>query len=295
VNDTPRRHAVLDVTWLSSTRDGLTLPDQLAVALDDLEVAAIHESDSAWRVFFPTVEARDLAARVLGEQFRGCRFSVSSTDIADEDWARRSQADLQPVRVGRLIVAPPWSAVPADAAAGATVIRVLPSMGFGTGHHATTRLCLQGLQDIDVAGQSFLDIGTGSGVLAIAACLLGARPVSAIDSDPDAIDSAAENLRLNGVDSCVHLMTSDFHRGGAIRARAVTANLTGAALAQGHLDLAACVEPGGMLIASGFMRDEAEAVLSALSRVGDLTNRYDEDGWCAATLRVFARTEARHD
>jgi ribosomal protein L11 methyltransferase len=286
LNDTPRRHAALDLEWPSSAQPGLTWPERLSVALDDLEVTAVHESDSAWRVFFPTVELRNRAAHVLGDQFQASGLDVSPVEIDDEDWARRSQADLQPVRVGRLVVAPPWAAVSPDVDAGVVVIRILPSMGFGTGHHATTRLCLRALQAIDLANQPFLDIGTGSGVLAIAACLLGARPVSAIDSDPDAVESARENLRLNGVDARVDLATRNFRGGGAARAFVVTANLTGAALIQGQLDLAARVEPGGLLIVSGFMRDEADAVLSALSRGGAVTDRYDEDGWCAATLRA---------
>ena len=295
MNEHARRHAALDLTWLPSPRDGLAVPDRLAVALDDLDAAAVQESDTAWRVFFGSARSRDRAARTLDEQFRAAGVTLSAIDVDDEDWARRSQADLQPVRVGRLIIAPPWSVVPPDSETGTTVIRILPSMGFGTGHHATTRLCLRALQDIDLANRSFLDVGTGSGVLAIAAFLLGARPVSAIDSDPDAIESARDNLRLNGVEDGIRLTAGDFRRGAHAGARTVAANLTGAALIQGGLDLAACVEPPGVLVVSGFMHDEAETVLSALARVGRLMGRYDEDGWCAATYHLSARAGARHD
>ena len=295
MNDRLLPHPALDVAWRPSACDVAVLHELLAAALDDPQTTAIHELDSSWRVFFASAAARDRAARALDRDFRPLGVVISPIEIADEDWARRSQAELGPVRIGRLVIAPPWSVLAASEVAGAVVIRILPSMGFGTGHHATTRLCLKALCELDLAHRSFLDVGTGSGVLAIAACLLGARPVSAIDSDPNATRSARDNLRLNGVDGRVRLITCDFRRGANIRARTVAANLTGAALVHGHLDLAACVEPGGMLVVSGFMHDEADDVLSTLAQVGELTNRYGEDGWCAATLRVFAQTETRHD
>ena len=295
MNDRLLPHPALDVAWRPSACDVAALHELLAAALDDPQTTAIHELDSSWRVFFTSAAARDRAARALDRDFRPLGVVVSPIEIADEDWARRSQAELGPVRIGRLIIAPPWSVLPPDAAAGATVIRILPSMGFGTGHHATTRLCLQALQETELANQSFRDIGTGSGVLAIAAFLLGARPVSAIDSDPDAIESARDNLRLNGVTEQVSLVAGDFRRVASARAQVVAANLTGAALVQGCRAIAGRVEPGGILVVSGFTSDEAEAVLSYLAQIGDLTNRYDEDGWCAATLRVFAQTETRHD
>ena len=102
--------------------------------------------------------------------------------MPDDDWAARSQQSLTAVRAGSFIVAPPWD-LPDSPPADVTVIVIEPSMGFGTGHHATTRLCLRLLSDIDVSDLDVLDLGTGSGVLSMAAALRGARRVVGIDVD----------------------------------------------------------------------------------------------------------------
>jgi ribosomal protein L11 methyltransferase len=295
VTDYARTYPALDLSWVPSDSEGLPSPERLAIALHDPDVVAIHELDTSWRVSFRSAEARDRAARILEDQFRDTTLCVSCIEIADEDWARRSQADLCAVRIGRIVVAPPWDGAPDTAAEPSVRVLVAPSMGFGTGHHATTRLCLRLLQEIDLAGRSFLDIGTGSGVLAIAAWLLGARPVTAIDTDPDAIESARENLRLNGARDSVRLVTGDFRCVGGIRARTVAANLTGAVLTAGRFRLRALAEPGGILIVSGFCRDEADGVLSALADLGHLADQREEEDWCAATIRVSFEPVRPHD
>src|SRR5689334_12848821 len=192
--------------------------------LIDFNLAAIEHS----RFFFHDVDDRDRAAAALRAHFPG--LDAHSIDVPDEDWAARSQAALRPVTVGALTIAPPWD-VPkvGEPGSGIRTIVIQPSMGFGTGHHATTRLCLGALQKVDLRGRSVIDVGTGSGVLAIAARRLGASGVLAIDDDPDAIAAAATNVKMNH-ESRIALEVADFRSAKIGQFDLVVANLTGALL-----------------------------------------------------------------
>jgi ribosomal protein L11 methyltransferase len=170
------------------------------------------------------------------------------------------------------------------------VIVIQPSMGFGTGHHETTRLCLELLQTIDVVDRDVLDVGTGSGVLALAAALLGARRVRAIDIDQDALGAARENLAINeaalSASGCeIELVTIDI-REGVPPADLVLANLTGGLLVSSEAALRAAVRPGGALLVSGFQPHEADDVLRALARDAAHIERRREDDWEAALIRI---------
>ena len=132
--------------------------------------------------------------------------------IPDEDWSQTWKAHFKPLRVGRrFLVSPTWELVPSGPER--LVIRIDPGRAFGTGHHETTRLCLEWLEDcpreldFNSAPLSLLDVGTGSGILAIGAALLGFQSVVGIDNDPEAIEVAEENIVLNGLSdksgSCV--------------------------------------------------------------------------------------------
>jgi ribosomal protein L11 methyltransferase len=198
-------------------------------------------------------------------------------DVPDDHWAERSQAALKSVRVGSLTVAPPWD-VPVDSS---TVILIQPSMGFGTGHHASTRLCLRLLQGSAVSGATVLDVGTGSGVLAIAASKLGAASVTAIDFDADAITSARECAELNGLTEAIDIRQVDLERESAVAGEPfslILANLTGGMLARMAVRLCQLAVAGGTLIVSGVTCDEEAAVVGAFEAAGaTLVTRLVED------------------
>jgi ribosomal protein L11 methyltransferase len=156
-------------------------------------------------------------------------------------------------------------------------------MGFGTGHHATTRLCLAALQTLDLHGRSAIDVGSGSGVLAIAASLLGASPVVAIDDDPDAIHSARENMNLNP-GAKVLVRRADLRSGGLAAFDVVMANLTGGLLIQAASRLHDLTTSTGRLILSGFVKTEEAAVLDSFGGYVS-EQRAEEDEWLCVTLR----------
>jgi ribosomal protein L11 methylase PrmA len=311
--------------WPALEVDVAGQADRVLVIVDDFGPTAIEEIDeideirARLRIFFATSAERDAATAALQPQFH-----VSPINIPDDDWARRSQENLTPITVGQITVVPPWHVEsPASAReyheratarlaeapkarrrrgpsheSRATspepiTIVIAPSMGFGTGHHATTRLCLAALQAIDVTGAFVLDVGTGSGVLAIAAVRLGAARAVGLDDDPDAIQSAHENLALNPTPrsgQTVTFIVGDLMTLALPPAAVVTANLTGALLvrAAGRLQLA--VRPGGVLIVGGLLAHERDEVLRALTGV-DLTliGEAEEDGWTTFTVRLMSK------
>lgn len=243
----------------------------LIAVLDDFSPVALDEIDggAAARAFFESTAARDGARAAVAAAFAGAR--VDAADIPDENWAERSQASLTRIRAGRLTIAPPWD-IPGDAT---DTIVILPSMGFGTGHHATTRLCLLALQDAQPAGKSVLDVGTGSGVLALAAATLGAARATGIDNDQDAVDNARENMALNALDADFRCEGLEAFSGGPFDL--VLANLTGAVLVRHAARLSALRAPGGRLIVSGLREEEEQDVSEAFGRAPQA--RTAEDGW----------------
>ena len=272
--------------------------DLVAAFVDDYHPTAIEEHDhgTAVRVYFVTATERDaaradLAARQLG---------VDAIDVPDEDWARRSQQNLAPITIGRVTVFPnpesrlanpesqppdPRPPNPESQIPNPCTIVIQPSMGFGTGHHATTRLCLSALQMLDLSHAFLLDIGTGSGILAIAAARLGAAGALGIDSDPDAIQSARENLMLNPDARHVEFAAADLMSAALPQADVVTANLTGAVLIAAAPVLQGALRPGGSLIVSGLLSEERASVYAAF---GTMSREWEaeEDGWVSLRLRA---------
>jgi ribosomal protein L11 methyltransferase len=256
----------------------------LLAEIDAETPTAVDEVTNGIRVFFPSAALRDRALARVRE------FSPTSVctpvDIPDDNWAARSQASLGHVTVGRIIVAPPWCKEPDRPDRIRVVIQ--PSMGFGTGHHASTRLCLRLLQELDVHGKRVIDVGTGSGVLAIAAATLGANRVLAVDADPDALAAAADNLRLNGTPESVELRQADLETSeNRIHNRfdIVLANLTGFLLIRHARTLSRLAADRGALIVSGFEKDEADGVSEAVEALGwTQDSRLDEEGWAGLML-----------
>jgi ribosomal protein L11 methyltransferase len=254
--------------------------DRLHVLLDDFEPSAIHEDAAGdrWRVFFRTPDQRDAAAAALA---RVDAVRVERIDVPDEDWARRSQENLRAIDAGGLIVAPPW-----DVPKGSTpVIIIEPSMGFGTGHHATTRLCLRLMQQLDLRGARVLDVGTGSGVLALASWKLGASDVVAIDNDPDALENARTNIAGNGAAAAIDIIRDDLGALRIQRADVVLANLTGAVLVRFADELRSLVTDAGYLILSGFAPDDLAIIRRAFGSFAVIAEQTESD-WAALSLRA---------
>jgi ribosomal protein L11 methyltransferase len=214
-------------------------------------------------------------------------IDLSTREVPDRDWLAEWKRDWQPVEVGRFIVAPPWSDVTVPGAATGSakdriVIRIEPGMAFGTGTHETTRLCLKAIEKY-FRGRSFLDVGTGTGILAIAAAKTSpdAR-IEAFDTDAEAVEIARENARLNGVGGLI-----DFHVGSVTEqtssADLVCANLTAPVIVELLPALlgASC----GRLVLSGILAEQSELVQSRLLELGAEGFETEQDGeWVALVV-----------
>lgn len=227
-----------------------------------------------------TIEA-GLARAGLGGELRG----LSVETVVNQDWMQKWKDGFTPIEVGnRLIVSPSWS-LPGKSE-GKIVIQIDPGMAFGTGTHETTRLCLEAI-DRYWSGGSLLDVGTGTGILAIAAALLapGSRVV-AIDVDPQAVEIARENIAINGLSGAVELFEAQPGRLTGKAFDVVAANLTAEVIVDLMSDLASCVAPEGTMILSGILGDLSQDVERALTASGfSVTERRDDGEWCSLIAR----------
>lgn len=247
----------------------------LLAVVDDYSPTAVEERDGSLTIYFSDSMLRNRATEAVARAFPTAQ--VSTRDVDDEDWARRSQEHLGPVTVGRVAIIPHSEFLILNCDCH---IVIPPSMAFGTGHHATTRLCLAALQTLELTDAFVLDVGTGSGVLAIAARMLGARQALGIDNDPDAVQCARDNLALNpDVDGVTFEVADIAESAGTARpAGVIMANLTGALLCRAAPTLGGTLTPGGRLVVSGVLSDERDDVLVAFGKLRLLWEQ-EEEGW----------------
>ena len=219
------------------------------------------------------------ALRIYGLPSSSVR-DINVREVAQRDWLEEWKQNWQPVEIGRFIIAPPWSNL--GDVHDRLVIRIEPGMAFGTGTHETTRLCLEAIQK-HLAGGSFLDVGTGTGILAIAAAKLfpGAR-IEACDTDEMAIQIARENAAANGVSDQI-----DFRAGSVEESTAsadlVCANLTADVIVQILPSLVSLT--CGKLVLSGILETQVEMVQAGLHDNGIDDFQIEQDGeWVALVV-----------
>lgn len=189
--------------------------------------------------------------------------SAAFREVADQDWVRAWMDDYPPMRFGRSLWIVPWNARAPDEAIAlgeaATIVRLDPGLAFGSGTHATTALCLDWLESLELAGRTMLDVGCGSGILAIAALKLGAARAVGIDNDPQALVASRDNAQRNGVDGRLEVFMPDDAPGEG--ADVVVANILASALDALAGSIAARVKPGGLLALSGILDGQQDELL----------------------------------
>lgn len=244
------------------------------------------QSDRAW-----TAKLDRLLAEIRESAGVTSPVTYSFHLIDDWGWADRWKDNFKPLRVGRhLIVSPTWEEV--SAGEDDIILRIDPGRAFGTGHHETTRLCLEWLEEracgnqAQVGRRSLLDLGTGSGILAIAAAFLGYGVVVGIDNDPEAIEVARENLRVNGLEQKVELKIGEL-MGGAGCFHEVLANIQANPLIGLAPVLAGSLCDQGRLVLSGILLEQKQAVGAAYAAQGLRMVRERVAGeWCLLVFKL---------
>jgi ribosomal protein L11 methyltransferase len=220
----------------------------------------------------------------------GIEYRIEEKEIDQEDWAESWKAYFWPEKVGeRLVVKPTWRDY--DAAKGEMVIEIDPGMAFGTGTHATTALCLRMIEHFLEPGARVLDVGTGSGILMIAAARLGAATVTGIDNDAVATQVAGENLRLNGIDPGTwRVSTADLVDAVTGPYDFVVANILSEVILTLLEDVGTVLRPGGIFLCSGIIEENRDAVERKMKAVGfTILETRDRASWVAIAGRKEKR------
>jgi ribosomal protein L11 methyltransferase len=255
--------------------------------------SAVEEHADGLITYLPDIGDTDATLRRTQEVLQAVlgtdAVDLSVEQVPEQDWLAIWRSGLEPRRVGpRIVVSPTWSDV--EAGADELVIRIDPQMAFGTGEHASTRGVLRLMQDIDLAGARVLDVGSGSAILAIAGALLGAQHVVAVESDPEAMQNALENVeRSDATESitllCAHVddLCLDAYGGGAFDI--ILANILSSVLIPLMPAFHRALAAGGRAVLSGILVEEADTVRAAAQQSGFAVDAEDiEEQWWSVTL-----------
>lgn len=225
----------------------------------------------------------ELVQAILTEFYPHLMFAQRT--LAEEDWSQSWKQWFVPIEVGqRLVVKPTWREYVSHS--GQVVIQIDPGAAFGTGQHPSTRLCLLALEELLQPGMAVLDVGTGSGILAIAAAKLGATRVLARDTDPLAVKAAGENAHLNGVEDRIAVQAGSLDAIPAGSVDLILINISSETVVALAPAAAVVARPGAILVVSGFIAENLDRVVTGLGAGGWRAERVWQEGeWRAVAAR----------
>jgi len=271
----------------------ITIPqasrDSLVTVLAEKGCLGFHEDDTDLIAYFPEsfdirtlVRELDLMNKVLVEAGMAQGLRVDSSLIPDQDWNESWKKSFTPLDVGeRFTILPPWEAKQPDR----INLIIDPGMAFGTGHHETTRSCLVLMEKYDgmAAKDGFLDLGTGTGLLAIAASKLGFKHILAVDTDPLATEAARANAGLNEVGNVEVREGSMNEVSGGFDC--IAANIISGVLILLAPELASHLNPSGIVILSGILAEQANEVVREMEKTGfTLKEKYPDGKWVSLVM-----------
>lgn len=254
--------------------DAFEFPSEL-LERDYVRIAAYFPVDS--RIDERLARLREILKDIKSNNFPDSSMEITLSEVREEDWANSWKAYYKPVKVGnRIVIKPTWEEyVPGE---GEIVIELDPGMAFGTGTHSTTVMCLRVLEGLIKGGETVFDIGTGSGILAIAAAKLGASTVSAVDIDSVAVKAAIGNVEVNNVGDRVEILAGNLLDNVSGQADIVVANIVADVIKLVCPDAAKAVKPGGIFLTSGIIAPREQEVIEAVQHVGFVIKEVIREG-----------------
>ncbi|MFZ2539270.1 MAG: 50S ribosomal protein L11 methyltransferase [Oscillospiraceae bacterium] len=235
---------------------------------------------------FNEIKASIEGQRILNEGIDLGRLVMETTNINEEDWSTAWKKYYHPTKIGKkLVVVPCWEEY--TLADGEVRVTLDPGMAFGTGTHETTRLCMQLLEDCITTGTDMLDIGTGSGILAITALLLGSKTAVGVDIDELSVKVAQENADLNHIGDKIKLVCGDLTEKISGKFHVVCANIVADVIIRLSKDVTQFMYDDSVLLVSGIIEERSNEVTDALINAGlKVENSITENGWVAIKLSL---------
>jgi ribosomal protein L11 methyltransferase len=274
--------------WVAVKVEASVDSGELLGMLDDPHVTGAWQEEGVMHLYWPAdcwTPEKLLTLRVVLEQIgvSSAQARVSVEALPEQDWNAEWARAVKPIRIGkRIVVRPSWNAPPLRP--GDIELILDPKQAFGTGHHATTYLLIQWLEEIVLGGERVLDVGTGSGILAMVALRLGAQSALGIDCDPVAIDCAKEYAEINGFGPELELSTGFLEDCGLLRFDVILANLDRRMLLESAGMLIRLLNPRSTfstLLVSGLMPEDRDAISAAFASEGSLLDCRERQGWLA--------------
>lgn len=238
-------------------------PNLVNTLPEDVLVHAWFEPDASFAERMQALSAHlDEVRRAVPELDMGT-LAIDTLNVKDEDWSEVWKKFYKPFRAGKtLVVKPTWEHY--DAQPGDKIIEIDPGMAFGSGTHETTGMCLELLEEVVQDGQKVIDVGTGSGILAIGAAMLGAQDVLAIDIDPTAVRVARENVEHNHLDKTITTLEGNLLEKVDATCDICVANIIADVICMFAAPLNDHIVPGGLFICSGIIKEREQDVHDAL-------------------------------
>ena len=259
----------------SGTWELCDIPEQMNTEV--VTVSAYYADDENLKARLDGIEHE---LELVEERIGKCRFgNTRFRKVTEQDWANEWKQYFHVTHVGEsLVIKPSWEDY--EPKAGEHVIKIDPGMAFGTGTHHTTNMCMARLEKVLKSGDEVFDVGTGSGILAIASALLGAKSVRAVDIDSVAVKVAKENVAANDLTGKIEVRQGDLLHGTDGQADVIIANIIADIIIMLLADIPGKLKDGGVFLASGIIEDRREDVAKAAAAVGMQVDHVDaKGGW----------------